>query len=73
MADPKKPGYKTSEFWLTFLAMLLSAAYASGLIGDGGTAAKVAALVATVLTTLGYTVTRGQLKQANAESATPAP
>jgi uncharacterized membrane protein YjjP (DUF1212 family) len=59
---PTKPGWKTSEFWLSFGSMALSAAYASGLIGGGGTAAKVAAFAGMVLTGLGYTVSRGMAK-----------
>lgn len=59
---PVKPGYKTTEFWLAFAAMLLSAAYASGIISDGTTAAKVAAFVAMTLTGLGYTVSRTMVK-----------
>ena len=59
---PIKPGYKTSEFWLSAAAMVLSQIYAAGIIGDGGTASKIAALVASLLTALGYTVARAKAK-----------
>lgn len=57
-----KPGYKTSEFWLKLMAVILTALYASGIIPTAGTAATIAAIVATVLTSLGYTVARTLLK-----------
>jgi len=57
-----RPGYKTTEFWLSCAAMIMSQLYASGVIGDGGTASKIAALVASVLTALGYTIARGKAK-----------
>ena len=57
-----KPGYKTTEFWLSAAAMIMSQLYASGVIGEGGTAAKIAALVGSLLTALGYTVARTKAK-----------
>lgn len=59
---PHKPGYKTTEFWLSFAAVLLGALFASGVMSDGGTAAKIAGLAASLLGALGYTVSRTQLK-----------
>lgn len=59
-----KPGWRTSEFWLTLAASVLGAAFASGAIGEGGTLAKVLGLAATILTTLGYTVVRTNAKKA---------
>lgn len=61
-----KPGYQTTEFWLTLLAMLMSMAYASGLIGETSAGYKWLTLIAGVLTSLGYTVTRGAVKKAAA-------
>jgi hypothetical protein len=57
-----KPGYKTTEFWLTAGAMIMSHLYASGAIGDGGAIAKVAGIVASILAALGYAVVRGKAK-----------
>lgn len=59
-----KPGYKTTEAWLTLASQLLGWMYASGVIGDAGTAAKVAALAAAGLSALGYSVSRGMAKSA---------
>jgi len=62
VTKPAKPGYKTTEFWLSAAAMIMSQLYASGVIGEGGTAAKIAALVGSLLTALGYTVARTKAK-----------
>lgn len=59
-----KPGWKTTEFWLKLLAMLLTALYASGVISTGSQAENVVAIVATILGTLGYTVSRSLVKAA---------
>jgi hypothetical protein len=59
---PMKPGWKTSEFWLSTATMLLGQAYAAGMIGESGTAAKIAALACSMLAALGYTVSRGMAK-----------
>lgn len=64
--DPPKPGYKTTEFWLSLAAKLLGAAFAAGLIGDGTPLARIAGLAAVVLTSLGYTVNRAMVKAAAA-------
>jgi len=58
----KKPGYKTTEFWLTLAASVLGALFASGAIGEGGTVAKILGMAATILSTLGYTVARTKAK-----------
>jgi hypothetical protein len=57
-----KPGYKTTEFWLKLVALLLTALYASGIIPTGGPAAQVAAIAATILGAVGYTVGRSLVK-----------
>ena len=56
--DEPKAGYRTTEFWLKILAILLTALYASGIIPTDSTTAKVVAIVATMLGALGYTVSR---------------
>ncbi len=63
-ATPTKPGYKSTEFWLSLAASLLGLAFSSGLIGAGGTAEKIAGLAASVLGALGYAVSRGMTKAA---------
>lgn len=61
LAIALRAGYKTSEFWFTLAATMLSGAYSVGIIGSG-TAAQVAGLGAFVLTQAGYAVSRGLAK-----------
>jgi len=58
-----KPGYKTTEFWLSLAAMIVSMLFASGAISEGSDAAKVIGFVAAALTSLGYSVSRGLAKK----------
>lgn len=60
---PTKPGYKTTEFWLTLAAMVLTALYAAGAFSDASATGKVMALAAGVLGSLGYTVSRAIVKK----------
>lgn len=60
-----KPGYKTTEFWLTGAASLLGILFASGVVSDGGPLAKVLGLAVTLLGTLGYAVARTKAKSAS--------
>lgn len=62
LAKPVKPGWKTTEGWFTAVSVLLSQAYALGLVGDSSTAAKIVAFIASALTTMGYTVLRAKAK-----------
>jgi hypothetical protein len=61
-----KPGYKTTEWWLSKIAILLSSLFAANVIPTNGIAAKIAVIAAITLTTLGYQVTRGMVKSASA-------
>ena len=65
---PIKPGYKTTEFWLSTAAMLLGVVFASGVIVEGSIVAQVAGIAATVLGSLGYAVSRGAVKKAEQET-----
>jgi hypothetical protein len=56
-------GYKTTEFWLKLLALVITALYASGAIPTDSTAAKITAIAATMLGALGYTVSRTLVKK----------
>lgn len=58
-----KPGYKTSEFWLSTLTILIGIAYATGLIPGGSGIDKILGLATSALATLGYTVSRGIVKK----------
>jgi len=61
---PAKPGYKTTEFYLSAFATLIGLLFASGAIHDGGatTADKIAGLAVAALATAGYSVSRGMTK-----------
>lgn len=58
-----KPGYKTTEFWLTVVAGLVGFAYASGAVGESTTLYQALGVVSTVLGALGYTISRGIAKK----------
>ncbi len=58
-----KPGYRTSEFWLTTVATLVSIAFASGAIGEGTQAEKVIGYIVMGLNVMGYSVSRGMAKK----------
>lgn len=59
----KKPGFKTTEFWLSSLAMVLGVVLASGAIPEGGMAGQIVGGVLSVLASLGYTASRTQVKK----------
>lgn len=59
---PVKPGYKTTEFYLSLLAMLIGALYTSGLIGANTTLDHALGFASMILSSLGYTVSRGIAK-----------
>ena len=66
MADEEKevkPGYRTTEFWLSAVAMLIGIAYASGVIGADTQADKIVGFIAAALSSLGYSVSRGMAKK----------
>ena len=64
-----KSGYKTSEFWLNLLVFLLGAALSSGIIADGGLAAKIVGGALSLLSSLGYTLGRVGVKKADSLGA----
>ena len=64
----EKPGYKTTEFWLKLVAMLIGLLMTSGALPEGSPWLKGAVAVSTILGALGYTYVRGKVK-ANARSA----
>ena len=59
----KKPGFRTSEFWLNVAAMVMTAVFSSGALTNS-TALQIAGIVASILGALGYTVARTQAKKA---------
>lgn len=65
----QKPGYKTSEFWLSLLAMLVGALVASDAIPTDSTVAKALGVVASILGALGYQVSRAYVKASGNKAA----
>lgn len=59
-----KPGYKTTEFWLSSAATLVGLVLASGAIPSDGPWVQVTGLITGILGALGYTVSRGNVKAA---------
>lgn len=64
MADPLevKPGYKTSEFWVTVIVTIAGLAMASGLITAGSGWDKAIGLITSTLAAMGYSASRGSVK-----------
>lgn len=67
-AKPQKPGYKSTEFWLSLVAVIAGFLLASGAVVEGSQTATIVGGVLTVLGALGYTKGRTSVKVA-AETA----
>lgn len=68
-----KPGYKTTEFWLTALAGLVGFVVASGMLeslAETHWVVKAIGGITTLLTVLGYQVARGKVKTAEVNEKT---
>jgi hypothetical protein len=61
-----KPGYKTTEFWLTLFASVVGAALSSGLVADDKTL-RILGFVSTILSAFGYTAVRTVAKKQAAD------
>lgn len=64
-----KPGYKTTEFWMSVAACALGAFLASGALPEENFATQIAGVILSGLTALGYTVARFMVK--NSAPTTP--
>lgn len=63
MADtPVKPGYLTTEGWLSFLVAALGMAQTTGFVGHGTTAENIVGLAGSVLAAVVYTLSRSHVK-----------
>lgn len=60
---PAKPGYKTTEFWLSFSAIIVGAVQASGIVPSEGPWNQVLGMVISALVALGYTGARMAMKK----------
>lgn len=58
-----KPGYKTTEFWLSLLAMIFGALMSSGAIVEGSSIERAIGGAIAILATMGYTASRAQVKR----------
>lgn len=58
--EETKPGYKTSEFWLSMAAVVVASVISSGI--DNPAVLKIAGVIGTVLTAMGYTYSRTKAK-----------
>ena len=61
-----KPGYKTTEFWLSLAAVAAGAVVASGVIPAESVWERIVGLVVAALAAIGYTGARLALKKADA-------
>jgi len=62
-----KPGVRTSEFWLSMIAVIVGSVIASGVLPETHWIAKIAGVVSAVLASLGYSISRG-IAKCNGES-----
>lgn len=62
-AQPPKPGYKSTEFWLSSIATILGIVLASGAVPEGGMVGQIIGGVLALLANLGYTASRTQVKK----------
>ena len=61
-----KPGYKTTEFWLSLAAVAVGAVASSGVIPADSVWERIVGLVVAALAAIGYTGARLALKKADA-------
>lgn len=63
-APTAKPGYKTTEFWLSLAAVLVGAVQASGFVPSEGIWGQILGTITVALVSLGYTGARLSAKKA---------
>ena len=64
-----RPGYKTTEFWLSLAAILVAALSAADIFEMDSAWAKVLAFAGSTLVALGYDAARAFVKVAEAKAA----
>ncbi len=64
-----KPGYRTTEYWLSVAALVVGALLASGAFSDTPAALKVLGAASSILAALGYTASRTFAKGAETKAA----
>ena len=63
MANDTKPGFRTTEFWLTTATLVVGTLLTSGAIVEGSSIASVLGFVSVTLATLGYQFSRAIVKK----------
>ena len=66
-ADKKpeiRPGYKTTEFWISLAAVIICSVVASGIVPADSVWERIIGLVVSALAALGYTGARLYIKKA---------
>lgn len=58
-----KPGYKTTEFWMSLIAVAIGAVQASGVVPMEGPWGQVMGMITAALVALGYTGARLSMKK----------
>lgn len=58
-----KPGYKTTEFWLAAVTSVVGLLMASDVFPTESAAGQMLGILASVLASLGYSVSRGLAKK----------
>lgn len=66
--DGPKPGYRTTEFWITIVVAIVGALESTGLFLDDSPVGKGLALISSALVVLGYGISRGIAKGALTKS-----
>ncbi len=66
-----KPGYKTTEFWLSVAASIVGLVAASGLFPAEGDIGKIVGMAVVALSSLGYSSSRAQAKAAESRASDP--
>lgn len=61
--EPIKPGWKTTEFWLSTVVTVIGIMYGTGLIAPGTVWDKIIGFVSAALVAGGYSVSRGIVKK----------
>jgi UDP-N-acetylmuramyl pentapeptide phosphotransferase/UDP-N-acetylglucosamine-1-phosphate transferase len=67
----KKPGYKSTEFYMSMLAVVVGAVASSGMLEGSDGLTKVVGLIMAALVALGYTGSRLTLKKLANGNGTP--
>jgi hypothetical protein len=66
-----KPAYKTTEFYVSVLAMIVGLLASSGVLAAGSIYAQIVGIIASALVAMGYSMARGVAKSGNPPSLPP--